>query len=136
MTDALFLCFDVWRAKLIKGSAIQSNDIIGGMKYRLMFRCNSETDTVELVLTQKLVNFNARLPAVISIKAVLKQDTSLSKAILSDELEIEFKDKQIAKIDGLLLEEIFEFERYFTVELKFLSDTPVNYDVLESKIIE
>jgi hypothetical protein len=106
------------------------------MKYRLMFRCNSETDTVELVLTQKLINFNARLPAVISIKAVLKQGTPLSKAILSDELEIEFKNKQIAKIDGLLLEEILEFERDFTVELKFLSETPVHYDVLESKIIE
>ena len=68
-----------------------------------MFRCNSETDAVELVLTQKLKNFNSSLPAVISIKAVLKVGSTLSKAILSDELELEFQDKQIVRIDGVLL---------------------------------
>ena len=101
-----------------------------------MFRCKSETDAVELVLTQKFTNFNARFPAVISIEAVLKRDTSLSKAILSDELEIVFENSQIAKIDGLLLEEVLELESDFTVELKFLSEPPVHLDVLESEIIE
>jgi hypothetical protein len=106
------------------------------MKYRLMFRCNSETDAVELVLTQNMKNFNSRFPAVISIEAVLKEGTSLSKAILSDELDFEFQDKQIARIDGLLLKEVIEFERNFTIEFKFLFANRTSFDILESEIIE
>ncbi len=106
------------------------------MKYRLLYSSDPEGGSTEIVLTQKLKNFDPRRPAVISIKAVLKRETPLSNAVLSDEFEIEFEEKQIAKIGGLLLEEVLDFEKDFKIDFNFLSANSASYDALEAEIIE
>ena len=80
-------------------------------------------------------NFNARYPAVISIKAFFKPSTGLSTAIFSDEIEIEFENKQISKIAALPLEAI-GLEKGLTIDFDFFKDAPILTDVLDAQFIE
>jgi hypothetical protein len=91
------------------------------MIYRLISRTNSADGSCELVLTQKMSRFDHRRPSVITLKAFLFEATPLSNAVLADELEIEFKDRQIEKIDDLPLENVLDFENEFTIDFNFLS---------------
>jgi hypothetical protein len=106
------------------------------MNYRLMFRSDFEDDTSEIVLTQKMKNFNPAFPAAISIRGGLKDATPLSEAVLSDELEIKFENRQIARIGNTALENVLDFDRNFTIDLKFLTAGPISFDILNAEIIE
>lgn len=100
-----------------------------------MFKSNINAEETEMVLTQVMNNFNAFFPVVISIKAFITPGTDLSKAILSDEIEIEFKNKQISKIGAFPLEKSIDFEKDFTIDFNFLKDAPVSTDILDAQII-
>ena len=106
------------------------------MKYRLMFKSDIKTEETELILTQVMKNFKARYPAVISIKAFLKPSTRFSSAILSEEIEIEFENKQISKIGAFLLEKLIDFEKDITIDFSFLKDASISTDVLDAQFIE
>lgn len=106
------------------------------MIYRLMFRSDFEDGASEFVLTQKMNNFNPAFAVMVLLNGVLKGTSSLSEAALSDELEIEFENRQIVRIGNTELENVLDFERDFTINLSFLSAGPSGFDILNADIIE
>ena len=74
-----------------------------------MFRTDNEEQASELVLTQKMNGFNARFAAVVSIKGVLVENAPLAKAVLGDELEIEFEDRRIGVAAGIITDGAMRF---------------------------
>jgi hypothetical protein len=106
------------------------------MNYRLMFRSDFEDGVSKILLIQKMGNFNPACAATVSINRVLKDGSPLSKAVLSAELEIEFEKGQVARIGNFELEDALDFERDFTINLRFLSAAPNGFDILNAEIIE
>jgi hypothetical protein len=76
------------------------------------------------------------LGTVISIKASLLPGTDLSRAVLSDEIEIEFENKQISKIGAFPLEKSIDFENDITIDFSFPKDASISTDVLDAQFIE